>query len=160
MRLHQLIAVDESDLRRHLLLLVAHSQHKAQGHRPGPEFFGIATMRQVGQVACVGVSQATALGVEEAIEASVVLPRAAGFPCFFAAAQASCNARPALRVTYYRLDLLETRPHHLVEVLRGQHVDVVAEGSDLRRFRHVLENLPEQLGDVESRLIERVRRNR
>src|ERR671911_468030 len=72
------IAVEESDLIRlehHLLLLVAHPQHKAQGHPPGPEFFGIATMLQVGQVvARVGVSQATALRVEDAIEASLGLP--------------------------------------------------------------------------------------
>jgi hypothetical protein len=77
-RLNRPIAVEESDLIRleyRLHLLVAHPQHKVQGHPPGSEFFGIATMPQVGQVVVrVGVSQATALRVEDAIEASLGLP--------------------------------------------------------------------------------------
>ena len=46
-------------------------------------------------------------------------------------------------------DLLETRVHRLIEVSRGEYVDVVAEGFRLRRLREVVENLLEQLGDVE-----------
>src|SRR5215208_1906120 len=63
--LYQTVAVEQcclALLEHYLLLLVVDPQHKAQGHPPGPEFFGIATMPQVGQVvARVGVSQAIAL---------------------------------------------------------------------------------------------------
>src|SRR5829696_5344259 len=46
-------------------------------------------------------------------------------------------------------DLLEAGEHDLVEVRRGEDVDVVTEGAGLGRFRQVVEDLFEQRGNVE-----------
>ena len=54
---------------------------------------------------------------------------------------------------------LETGPHYLVEALRGQDIDVIAEGSGLCRIRHLFEYPPEQTGDFKTLLIEGVSGN-
>src|SRR3712207_2591431 len=46
-------------------------------------------------------------------------------------------------------DLLEPGEHHVVEVLRREDVDIVAERLRLTLLREVVENRPEQLGHVE-----------
>src|ERR671920_1886025 len=74
MSLYEAIAVEQcclASIERYLLLLIIHAGHEAQGHPPGPQFFGIATtttqVRQV--VARVGVAQGSPLGVEDGVEA-------------------------------------------------------------------------------------------
>src|ERR671917_334358 len=70
---YQPVAVEEgcfADVQSGLLLLITHPRHEAQGHPPGPEFIGVTvTAVEVGQVvACVGVPQATALGLKDGVE--------------------------------------------------------------------------------------------
>src|ERR671920_2246668 len=74
MSLYEAIAVEQcclASIERYLLLLIIHAGHEAQGHPPGPQFFGIATtttqVRQV--VARVGVAQGSPFGVEDGVEA-------------------------------------------------------------------------------------------
>src|SRR5215213_7961976 len=71
--LYQPITVEEDALARIefcLLLLVAHPRHEPQGHPPRPQLLCLATMPEVGQVvASVCVAQATALWVEDGVEA-------------------------------------------------------------------------------------------
>src|SRR5215212_8659280 len=71
--LDQAVAVEEgtiASIKHRLLLLVTHPRHEPQGHPPGPQLLGIPTMPEVGQVvARVGVAQATALRVEDGVEA-------------------------------------------------------------------------------------------
>src|SRR5215211_7552294 len=73
MGLYEPIAVEEgrlATLQDDLLLLISHPRHQSQGHPPCPEFFGITVTVHVRQVvACVGVEQASALGVENGVEA-------------------------------------------------------------------------------------------
>src|SRR5215211_4791423 len=57
-------------------------------------------------------------------------------------------------------NFLEAGEHDLVEVRRGQDVDVVTEGAGLGRFRQVVENLFEQRGNVEPLRVHRVRGDR
>ena len=73
MSLYQPVAVEESclvNIEHYLLLLVIHVGHHSKGHPPSPQLLGFATTTQVGHVvACVGVGEATAMGVEDGIEA-------------------------------------------------------------------------------------------
>src|SRR5215216_1613516 len=74
MSLYQPVTVEQccfASLQDYLLLLVVHRWHKAQGHTPSPKFLSVATATaHIGQVvACVGVAQAAALWVQDAIEA-------------------------------------------------------------------------------------------
>src|SRR5215211_5854881 len=72
-RLYQAVAVEEgclACLQEGLLLLIAHPGHEAQRHPSGPELLAVATTPHIGQVmACVGVSQGTALGLQDGVEA-------------------------------------------------------------------------------------------
>src|SRR5215217_4661599 len=53
-----------------LLLFVFHPRHKPKGHPPSPQFLGVATTPEVGQVvASVSVAQASALGFQDGVEA-------------------------------------------------------------------------------------------
>src|SRR3712207_2994605 len=71
--LYQPVAVEEgcfTSFQGDLFLLITHPRHKPQRHPPGPQLPAVATTPHVGQVmACVGVAQASALGIEYAIEA-------------------------------------------------------------------------------------------
>src|SRR5688572_18666266 len=72
--LYQPVAVEQcclAGIEHYLVLLVVHFRHKPKGHTPSPKLFGIAaTTAHVGQVvARVGVPQATALWVEDTVEA-------------------------------------------------------------------------------------------
>ena len=71
--LYQPVAVEQDAVtlsQRDLSLLVAHPWHKPQRHSSCLQLLAIATMRQVRQiVACVSVSQASAVGVEDGVEA-------------------------------------------------------------------------------------------
>src|SRR5215210_5386140 len=72
-RLYQPVAVEQDAVtlyERDLSLLIAHPWHKPQGHPSCPQLLAISTMPQVGQiVARVGVAQATAVGIEDGVEA-------------------------------------------------------------------------------------------
>src|SRR5688500_17876890 len=74
MSFHEAVAVEEdcfASFQGDLLPLIKCPWHKAQGHPSGPKFLGVATTPEVGQVvARVGVAQASALGVEDGVEAS------------------------------------------------------------------------------------------
>src|ERR687897_2108726 len=71
--LYKPVAVEEdalTSIEHYLVLLVAHVRHKPQGHPSSPQLLGGAVTVYVGRVvARVGVSQATALGVEYGVEA-------------------------------------------------------------------------------------------
>src|SRR5829696_7756757 len=71
--LYKPVAVEEdalTSIEHYLVLLVAHVRHKPQGHPSSPQLLGGAVTVYVGRVvARVCVSQATALGVEESVEA-------------------------------------------------------------------------------------------
>src|SRR5215218_4852215 len=71
--LYQTVAIEEGCLaaiQDYLLLLITHLRHEPQGHSPSLQFLGLTVTVEVGQVvACVGVSQGTALWVEDGVEA-------------------------------------------------------------------------------------------
>src|SRR5215203_3269336 len=71
--LYQAVAVEEgavASIEHDLVLLVVHAQHKAQGHPSRSELLGVVASPHIGQVmSSVCVPQATALGVEDTIEA-------------------------------------------------------------------------------------------
>src|SRR5215213_10340878 len=73
--LYQPVAVEQcclALLEHYLVLLVAHPRHDPQGHAPGPQLLAFASTapKHIGQVvAGVGVADASALGIEYAIEA-------------------------------------------------------------------------------------------
>src|SRR5215211_7649356 len=71
--LYQTVAVEQCclpSIEHYLLLLVFHPRHKPQGHPSGPQLLGDAATVKVGHVvARVGISQATAFGVEDGVEA-------------------------------------------------------------------------------------------
>ncbi len=73
MSFHQPIAVKEDGVavaQEHLLLLVAHARHRAQGHAGGPQFGHAALVAPVGQVVPgVGVCEPPASRVEDGVEA-------------------------------------------------------------------------------------------
>src|SRR5215217_1650588 len=74
MGLYQAVAIEEgyfAGVQDGLLLLIAHPRHEPQGHSPSLQLLGVTvTAVQVGRiVACVGVSQGSALWVEDGVEA-------------------------------------------------------------------------------------------
>src|SRR5215212_4764594 len=73
MGLYKTVAVEQGRLAKiehYLVLLVAHTRHKPQGHPSRPHLLGVAATVKVGHVvARVGISQATACGVEDGVEA-------------------------------------------------------------------------------------------
>src|SRR5829696_7288591 len=81
MRLYQSIAVEEgaiADLQRCLLLLIGHAGHEPQRHPPRPQLLGLAIMSPAREaLSGVGVEKASALGVEDAVEAGA--ERARGY---------------------------------------------------------------------------------
>src|SRR5215211_372241 len=74
MSFHKAVAVEEgcfASFQGDLLLLIKRPWHKAQGHPSCPKFLSVAITVEVRQVvACVGVAQGAALGVEDSVEAS------------------------------------------------------------------------------------------
>src|SRR5215203_801521 len=70
---YQPIAVEEgtlASLHDGLLLLITHPWHEAQGHSSCPQLIGVTIAVEVRQVvACVGVGEATALGLKDGVEA-------------------------------------------------------------------------------------------
>src|SRR5918997_5573371 len=73
MGLDEAVAVEEGGiaaLQHSLLLLIAHAGHEPQRHPPRPQLLGLAIMSPAREaLSGVGVSKASALGVEDAIEA-------------------------------------------------------------------------------------------
>src|SRR5215207_1732734 len=71
--LYQTVAIEEGYLtaiQDYLLLLITHLRHEPQGHPPSLQFLGVTVTVEVGRVvACVGVSQGSALWVEDGVEA-------------------------------------------------------------------------------------------
>src|SRR5215217_3418051 len=71
--LHQPVAVKQDAIpfsQEGVALLVGHAGHQAQRHSPRPELLCILITPQVGQVvSCVGVTEASALRLQESVEA-------------------------------------------------------------------------------------------
>src|SRR5918995_6048308 len=73
MGLDEAVAVEEggiASIEHYLLLLIAHAGHEPQRHPPRPQLVGLAIMSPAREaLSCVGVEKASALWVEDAIEA-------------------------------------------------------------------------------------------